>query len=217
MAAEQVKSQSITNLDAQPIVPNTAGQSAAGRIAWVDDWVAATATGLAATKSIYRMVRVPTYAIPKSLFLATTVALDTGTHVLAFDINVVWSDSTTDGTPNGNLPASATEAVIPTTANDGKTTTTVAAYASPNKMFGTVLNSSASAALVSGELVSNGAQATYPVNTITQQPLWKTLGFVDGRGNDADPGGYFDLMLYVSVAANVGAAGNVYMRFGYGY
>lgn len=215
MAAEQIKSQSITNLDATPIVPNSASQGAPGRLNSVDDFCPAAATPLGSTKSIYRLLRFPTWAIPKSLFIATTVPLDTGTHALAFDLNIVWSDSTKDGTPNGLLPA-AGEATIPTTANDGVTTTTVASYSSPNKMFGTINNTSASVAYTSGELIANGSQTTYPVTTITQQPLWQTLGFVDGRGNPCDPGGYFDLLAYVSTAAGTGAAGNLYARLIYG-
>jgi len=217
MAAEQIKSQSITNLDATPIVPNTASVGAAGRRTYVDDFCAAAAVPLASTKSVYRLVRIPTGAIPKSLFIATDTALDTGTHALAFDLNIVWSDSTRDGTPASLLPASAGEAVIPTTANDGVTTTTVAAYSSPNKLFGTINNSSASVAYTSGELLLNGVTATYTLAKITMQPLWQTFGFVDGRGNPVDPGGYFDLMAYVSTAAGTGAAGNIYARFGYGY
>lgn len=216
MAAEQIKSQSITNLDATPIVPNTAAQGAAGKLTYVDDFAPAAAVPLASTKSIYRLVRIPTGAIPKALFLATDAVLDTGTPTLAFDINIVWSDSTRDGTPSALLPA-AGEATIPTTANDGVTTTTVAAYSAPNKLFGNTGVLSNSVKYTSGELLLNGVTATYTLAKITMQPLWQTFGFLDGRGNPADPGGYFDIMAYVSAAANAGAAGNLYCRFGYGY
>jgi hypothetical protein len=60
MAAEQVKSLSITNLDTTPIIPNTAAQGAAGRIIYVDDYVTCAATPLQSTKSVYRLVRFPT-------------------------------------------------------------------------------------------------------------------------------------------------------------
>lgn len=217
MAAEQIKSQSITNLDATPLVPNTAGVGAAGKQTFIDDFCSAAAVPLASTKSVYRLVRIPTGAIPKSLYVATDVPLDTGTHALAFDLNIVWSDSTIDGTPSSNLPASAGEAVIPTTANDGLTTTTVASYSNPNKLFGTINNTSASVAYSSGELVLNGRTSTYTLPKITMQPLWQTFGFVDGRGNPVDPGGYFDILAYVSTGAGTGAAGILYARFGYGY
>src|SRR5262245_3162497 len=142
MAAEQIKSTSITNLDTVPIIPNTAAQGAAGRPAIVDDTCAVAATPIQSTKSIYRLVRIPTGAIIKSVVIATSAGLDTGSHALVMDFNLAWSDATNDGTPLafqlGTLGLAATEAVIPTTANDGSTTTTVAAYSSPNKLFGSV-------------------------------------------------------------------------------
>jgi hypothetical protein len=214
MAAEQLKSQSITNLDNTPIVPNSAAQGAASHFRYIDDFVAATAVGVASTKSIYRLIRIPTGAIPKSLTILTTAALDTGTHALAFDLNIVWADDTRY-LPNSIPAPAAGEATIPTTANDGATTTTVAAYSSPNIMFGTINNASASAAYNSGDLIANGSQTNYPLNVITMQPLWQTLGFVDGRGNPDDPGGYFDLMAYISTAAGTGAAGKIYARMGF--
>lgn len=220
MAAEQIKSLSITNLDATPIVANTAAQGAAGRPVVVDDYAVTSATPLASTKSFYRLVRIPTGAIMKSVLLATNKALDSGTPTLAFDLNICWSDSVIDGTPLafqlGTLGLAATEAVIPTTANDGLTTTTISAYSSPNKLFGTVTPASNSAAYGPTDLIFNGITATYTLPKIIQQPLWQTLGFVDGRGNPADPGGYFDIMAYVSTAANVGVLGNLYCRATYG-
>lgn len=215
MAAEQIKSTSITNLDATPIQQSTAGQGAAGRIIYVDDYVSCAAVPLASTKSVYRLVRFPTGAIPKSLFICTSTALDTGTHALVFDLNVAWADDTRY-LPNSIAAPAAGEATIPTTANDGSTTTTVSAYSSPNIAFGTINNTSASVTYTSSELVANGSQTNYPLTTFLQQPLWQTLGFVDGRSNPQDPGGYFDLLAYVSTAAGTGAAGKLYARFGYG-
>ncbi len=219
MAAEQIKSLSITNLDATPYIYNTAGQGAAGRPAVVDDYVSCAATPLQSTKSFYRLVRFPTGALIKNVTLATDTALDTGTHALQFDLNIAWSDSTIDGTPIafqlGTLGLAATEAVIPTTANDGATTTTIAAYAAPNKIFGSFNNTSASVAYGPTDLVFNGITATYTLAKIVSQPLWQTVGFVDGRGNPADPGGYFDLIAYVSIAAGTGAAGKLYARVSY--
>lgn len=215
MAAEQIKSATITNLDSSPIQQATSAQGAGGRLVIQDDFVPAAATPLQSTKSVYRILRIPTGAIPKSLFIATTVALDSGTHALVFDLNIAWADDSRY-LPNSIAVPAAGEATIPTTANDGSTTTTVSAYSSPNIMFGTINNVSASVAYTSGELIANGSQTNYPVSVLTQQPLWQTLGFVDGRGNPADPGGYFDLLAYVSTAAGTGAAGKLYARMLYG-
>ena len=53
------------------------------------------------------------------------------------------------------------------------------------------------------------------LKNLTSMPMWQLLGFVDGRGNPADPGGFFDIMLYVSTAANTGVAGNLWMEMTY--
>ena len=220
MAAEQIKSQSITNLDAIPYVPNSAGQGGVGRRVSVDDFVSCSATPLQSTKSIYRLVRFPTQAIIKSFLIATDKALDSGTPTLAFDFNVCWSDSTNPAEcPTifqlASLSLAATEAVIPTTANDGKTTTTVAAYSAPNKLFGTYAPTSNSAALGKTDLTFNGSQTTYDLATLTQEPLWQVFGFIDGRGNPADPGGSFDILAYVSTAANTGVSGKLWAELTY--
>lgn len=208
MAADAAKSLSITGLDATPYTPQSAGQGARGTLKVQDDVVAATATGLQTAKSSYRLCRVPTNAIFKSVVIATDVALDSGTHALSFDINLAFSDSTIDGTP------AAVQGLIPTTANTGATTT-LAAYASPNIMFGASNNTSASVKLARTDVTFNGTLATYPMAVITTQPIWQAFGFVDGRSNPSDPGGFFDLFLVNGIVAGTGAAGNIYGRIEY--
>lgn len=102
MAAENLKSVSITNLDANPIVQNTAGQGAPGALKHVSDTVAATAAGLGAA-STYKMLRLPTTCKLKSLRLIADIALDTNVSpTLTADVGAYYSDSTTDGTPSAN-------------------------------------------------------------------------------------------------------------------
>ena len=212
MAQDAVKSQSITNFDTVPMVPNSAGQGAAGRFVTVDDWTAATATGLQSTGSYYKVVRIPTGAIVKSVILASDKAPETSTSVVvAFDMSLIFSDAASpimDGTP------SFLQGLIPTTANTGATTT-IATYSSPNKIFGTAVPTSHTAGIAPIDEVFNGIGSTYNFSGITQQPLWQTFGFTDGRGNPADPGGYFDLLLYVATAAVTGQACNLYSRVSY--
>lgn len=220
MAAEQIKSASVTNLDATPFYTNTSAQGASGRLLEIDDWVACSGTPLQSTKSFYRLVRVPTGAIIKAVTLATDRALDSGTPTLAFDINIAWSDSTLISScplpfQLATRSLAVTEAVIPTTANDGATMTTIAAYASPNKMFGTVTPSSNTLAYGPTDIVFNGLRTAYAYTNTTAQPLWQIFGFVDGRGVPADPGGDFDIIAYVSTAAATGVAGNLYCRVTY--
>ena len=70
-------------------------------------------------------------------------------------------------------------------------------------------------AVTSGNLVFNGIGSTYNFLGISMQPLWQTFGFTDGRGNPADPGGFFDILLYVSTGAATGVAGNLYCQLTY--
>lgn len=218
MAAEQVKSTSITNLDTTPQIPNTAGQGAAGRLLTTCDIVACAATPLQSAKSFYRILRLPTQAIIQNLVIATDAGLDSGTHALVMDFNIAWSSDPRTcplAFQLGTLGLASTEAVIPTTANDGSTTTTISAYSAPNKLFGSYTMSSAGAALAPTGITFNGVTATYTMAKITQQPLWQTFGYVDGRGLPIDPGGYFDLIAYVSTAAGTGVAGNLFARLEY--
>jgi hypothetical protein len=103
MAADIVKSASITTLDGAPqnsTSPTqlTEGVGAAGRVVNHSDFVAATTGGLASTSSIYKMVRLPTQCILKFAELYTKSGLDSSTG-LKVDIGAFYSDSTIDGTP----------------------------------------------------------------------------------------------------------------------
>lgn len=209
MAAEtNIKSAGITNLDATPMVLNTAGQGAAGPPREIDDYVSVAATPIQTAGSYYRLVRIPSNAKIKTLTISTDKALDSGTPTLAFDIGLAWSDSTIDGT----LPA--LQGLIPTTANDGSTTTTFAAYSAPNKIFGgiTAAQLTNSAKFISSNLLFNGITSGYTMAKLVSQPLWQIFGYVDGRGLPMDPGGFFDIYAYATTGANVGVAGTLHCR-----
>ncbi len=103
MAADTVKSASITTLDGAPqnaVSPTqlTEGVGAAGRLVDHSDFVAMTAGGLASTSSTYKMVRLPTQCGLKLARLYTKAGLDSSTG-LAIDVGAFYSDSTIDGTP----------------------------------------------------------------------------------------------------------------------
>ncbi len=103
MAADTVKSASITVLDGAPqnaTSPTqlTEGVGAAGRLVDHSDYVAATAGGLVDLTSKYKMVRLPTQCIIKLGRLFTKSGLDSSTG-LAVDLGAYYSDSTQDGTP----------------------------------------------------------------------------------------------------------------------
>lgn len=203
MAADTLKSTSITNLDASPVTENTRGTGAGAYRYIVDDTVVCTATGIGTLASTYRMVRVPSNAKIKSARFATSAALDSNSApALAIDFNMAFSDSTVDGTQ------AAYQGLIPTTA--GNATTSVASYASPNKLFGTWTITSHTAAQAPTDLLFNGVNATYPMASIFDTELWSLFGFQNPYGVAMDPGGFFDLLLYVSTAAATGVSGTLY-------
>ncbi len=218
MAAEvNILSQGITALDAgitgAPAPAQVgSGKGAAGKLWTVDDYVQNNATSIQTAGSYYRLLRIPTNAFVKALYISTDKALDSNaSNTLAFDVGIAFSDSLYDGTRPEQ------QALIPTTANDGVTTTTFAAYSAPNKLFGGITASAMghTAAYNSGNLVFNGLTTGYTLAGIAQQPLWQLFGFVDGRGYAMNPGGMFDIYLYATTGAATGVAGTIYGRCDY--
>jgi hypothetical protein len=210
MAAENLKSVAITNLDASPIVENTRGSGAAAYQYTLDDTVAATAAGLTATASTYRLCRIPANAKVKGVILAVSTGLDTNASpTLAFDCNLAFSDSTTDGTP------AALQGLIPTSANTGATTT-VASYSSPNIIFGTTTGTQAKTTFVKApsDILFAGVGSNYAI-TFPQTELWSLFGFTNPYGVAGDSGGFFDLLLYTSIGAATSAAGTIYARINF--
>lgn len=92
MAVENLKSTPITNLDATPVVQNTAGDGAPASDQIESGFV--TVSAAASIGSTYRLVRVPTKARMKHLFFESE-AQGAGT----VDLSLYYSDSTVDGTP----------------------------------------------------------------------------------------------------------------------
>lgn len=98
-----LKSTSITNLDATPVVQNTSGQGAPGALKSVSDTSATVSGDLAG--STYIMVRVPTNAKMKHLYFEAA-AMTAG----KLNLSVYYSDSTSDGTAPANQGV-----IVPTT------------------------------------------------------------------------------------------------------
>lgn len=210
MAADtNVLSQSITNLDATPVIPNSAGQGAPWGQQGLGDWVLVTAAGIATLGSYYKICRFSTKLKIKSVQIFTDKALDShNTATLALDFGICFSDSAVDGT------LAKWQGQIPTTANNGAVTT-FGTYAAPNLLFGTYAPTSFSAALAPTNITFNGSNANYPYHNLTEQPLWQLFGFTNGQGYPQDPGGYFDLYAYVSTAATTGVAGYLGAKIDY--
>jgi hypothetical protein len=210
MANDAVKSASITNLDTVPIIVNNAGQGQSGRRITVDDYCTVTAAGIGSSLSYYKIVRVPTGALVKSVWLASDAALDaSSTKTLALDVSWIFSDSTDDGTPTW------LQGLIPQSGNTG-TTTTIIGYTSPNRMYGRATLLSNTLPLAPVDITFSGLGTNYAFTSgFMNKPLYELFGFTDGRGKISDPGGYFDLLLFVATGAATGAAGNIYASVTY--
>jgi len=221
-----IKSAVITDLDATPKKEATAGEGRGGFLKQVDDVIAIAATDLTATVSTagstIRLARFPTQAKVKKVTLGTDDSLDSNaTASLAFEVGVSFSTAANDGTPaayQGLSPSSTLTGVAPVAYNS----------ASFNKIFGTLTNADAPTTdvLPEGEITfgaitakaragemggSNqwaltGGTYTYAAS---MAPLWEFFGYVDGRGNPQDPGGYFDIFLRVTVVPATGHAANM--------
>lgn len=212
MAQDAVKAPSLLNLDQTPIEQNPVGAGGAGRTVTVGDFCAATAAGLGSAGSFYKLCRIPTNATLVSVTVATDKAPDAASaKTIAFDVNMIFSDAAQpsfDGTP------ASLQGLIPTSANTGGTTT-IATYSSPNKILGQFIEASNTLAFGPSDLIFNGIGTTYNFSGLVQQPLWQTFGFTNAIGSPADPGGYFDVMLYVATGATTGQACNIYARATY--
>lgn len=98
-----LKSTAITNLDASPIVPTTAGEGAVNYLKEVTAFISTVSADNAG--STYRLVRVPSNAKIKQI-LFEAAAMTGG----KFNLSVYYSDSTTDGTQKANQGV-----IVPTT------------------------------------------------------------------------------------------------------
>lgn len=117
MAADALKSTSITNLDTLGTgggpVENTSGVGAPIMVKHIADAVTPTAAGLVAIGSTYKMVRVPTTVQLQHVNLFADLPLDTNVSpTLAIDIGVFYSDSTVDGTPAANQGTAVSDNAI---------------------------------------------------------------------------------------------------------
>lgn len=222
MTIENLKSIQITYLDAQippPVPPVSTGEYAPGSLLMVDGYIAMTASGLGSIGSTYRMCRIPVEAKIKRVRVYTDAAPDSNSsQLLALDFNLAFSDDANDGTNTNNQGA------IPTTAGAGAVTP-VTTYSSPNILYGTITLSGNNAKIPLTELEFTGANFASTTLTNTQVvpgplgwtniPIWKLFTFVNAQGYEAQPSGFFDLLVYVKTAAATGHAANLYASIEY--
>lgn len=160
MTADALKSASITNLDASPVVTNTSPNGAKYDDQRYSDYVTPTAAGLADTTSKYKLVRVPTNCYLKGVTLIADAPLDSnGSPTLAVDVGIYYSDSTVDGTP----------VALQGTVVSGQTATIAS-----NVLFG--------AAATKAVRVDAGTWTSVK----RQQPLWQAAGLSSDPGGRFD-------------------------------
>jgi len=186
MAGHNLKSASITNLDASPVVANTIGEGAPGMEIVINDSVSPVSAD--DTTSTYRMCRFPTNAKIKDLKIFSAIAT-----AGSADIDVAFSDSTTDGTQ----PALAGGIVQ---------------LAGPvdNKLFGAA--KSLVATVAAGPIIANAFQGTF-TPAMQNIPMWQNLVTLGATQFTSDPGGFFDILVRVTTAITTGGILSCELRY----
>lgn len=188
MAADTLKSASITNLDTAPSVGpylgNTSGfQGAAFVSRKLRDNAVPTAGGLVAIGSRYTLVRLQRDWYVFNIKLNADSALDSNAApTLAVNVGARYSDSTIDGT------AVANQGVL----------ISATAFASAVAFARGLAANVATLSVVVTDGAFTGGNWT---EAKRQQPLWQALGIA------ADPGGFIDVEVAISAAAATAAAG----------
>jgi hypothetical protein len=180
MGTSLLKSLAVTNLDANPVVPMTIGEGAPGFLTVINGSVSPVSAD--DTASRYRMLRFPTNAKVKDLKLWSTI-LTAG----AADIDIAFSDSTTDGTPAA-LQGGIVQITGPV----------------DNKLFGaakTLFVASATFPLIT--TVTDPFQGTFTA-PMMDIPMWQNLVTLGATQFSADPGGFFDIFVRVTTAITTG-------------
>lgn len=227
------KSVNITILDAVPATgyvgtPTlSAGEGAPARLKMIED---ACPVGLAATTtaSVFKILRFPTTAKIKKLEVWSDLALDiTGTtSVLVMSFGVMFSDSTTDGTPAGvrglvpNVSGLGTTVATPSTAGTNDLFGSVAARATaldPMLVTDITFTSSGGTTTTTGPTTGYAGLTNYGTPTVsgapsqltfTQTPLLNLLGFSSSTGVPWAAAGFFDLYARITTVATTGQAGS---------
>jgi hypothetical protein len=177
--ALNIKSASITSLDASPLVEVTSGEGISGFLKSVNDNLTALFTG-SGIGDIYRFVRFPTTAKIKRVVLTIFQSSTAG----AMDIDVAFSDSTVDGTPQ-SLAGGIVQVTGPV----------------DNKMFGAAQALTAAIVIPPREITYN-TSGTF-TTVMKNLPLWQAFVNLGATQFTADPGGYFDIVGKATTAPTV--------------
>lgn len=174
MAGHNLKSTSITNYDASPVVAMAVGEGANGLIRVANDFV--TTVSSDDTTSTYKLVRIPTNAKVKSIYIMSAIAT-----AGSGDINIAYSDSTVDGTQQ-SLAGGVVQITGPVN----------------NKLFGAA--QSLVLASVRTDFTFKGTFTQAHQNL----PLWQVLVNLGATQFTSDPGGFFDIQVNITTTITTG-------------
>lgn len=209
--AENLKSNTVTNYDAQPIIVGTTGEGTTGKEKVQTDFVNPTASNT--QWSTYRLCRFPTDCSIKHVWLFQS-GIDTTTAAATMDFNVAFSDATDDGTPTsfqGTIPSNKLDGTSLAFISGTGYSTAYNSTGTGNKLFGAgiaVLTSGA------GQTVDLTFKGTF-TPAMREDVLYNSLGFVNAQGLLADPGGWFDILVVLAAAATTARTGQIAIEIDY--
>jgi hypothetical protein len=179
MASESLKSIPIVNADAFPIILNSLGSGSPGYLRSINAHLLTT-SGVT-SPSLYRLVRLPTTAKVKHVYLSNGAMGGSA----AADVDVGFSDSLTDGTSISFINLSSP--IVQTTGP------------ADNKLFG------AATSLVAA---AKNTDITFANNFTTDHQnmmLWQVLVDLGTTQFTADPLGFFDIIIKTTTTVTAGA------------
>lgn len=184
MAGHNLKSASITNLDALPAVANTIGEGAPGPELVINDSV--TTVSGDDTTSTYRLCRFPTNAKLKDLKIFSAIA-----SAGSADIDIAFSDG-------ADAPPSLSGGIVQ--------------LAGPvdNKLFGAAL--SLVATVAAGPIVPNAFKGTF-TPAMQNIPMWQNLVTLGATQFTSDPGGCFDILVRITTGITTGGTLSCEVRY----
>lgn len=201
-AGDILESANLINLNVPPVLIPTSGEGGAYWMKRNEDLILPTAANV--QFSTYTLgPRIPTNAKIKKVQVYAKGIDSNATAAVAMDFNLIFSDAPLGGIaagmPVNDGTVSSNAGMIPTSALTGALTS-ITAYASPNKMFGSSVVPVANSGAYKLTDITFANTFTF---AMTQLPIWDALGFAQ------DPGGFFNFFVVVETASSTAAAGQL--------
>lgn len=201
-AGDILESSTLVGLNVPPVIVPTTGEGASNKLYQNEDFVSPTTANVAS--STYTLgPRIPSNAKIKKVQMYGKGIDSNATAAFAVDVNLIFSDAPIGGIAAGLPVNDGTTAVnagqIPTSALTGAITS-ISAYTSPNKMFGSAVVAVANSGAFKLQELTHANTFTFAMR---QLPLWDLLGFA------VDPGGFFNFFVVCTTASSTAAAGTL--------